>query len=188
MSSIIKLLQNDTLRPSWNEFFMANALLFAKRSPCTRLHVGCVLVKDNHVISSGYNGFLAGAPHKSHIRNEHEQNTVHAEANCIADCAKRGISTINAVAYITHFPCLNCLKLLLTAGITKIIYLNNYNNDELVYEMVNNRNIPLYQMEELGDVVINIPKSEKTSVQITREQLELPRTPIEHKDGYPFGF
>ena len=88
-------------RITWEELFMCNALLFSKRSPCNRLHVGCVLVKDNHVISSGYNGFLPGRAHGSYIRDGHEQNTVHAEANCIADCAKRGISVNECVAYIT---------------------------------------------------------------------------------------
>ena len=116
---------------------MSIAQLTSMRSPCNRLHVGCVLVKDKRVISCGYNGFLPGHPHVSRVRDNHEQSTVHAEQNCIADCAKRGITTNNATAYITHYPCINCLKILLASGITKIIYHKDYHNDPLCKEIVN---------------------------------------------------
>ena len=76
-------------RPSWTEYFKQLALITASRSPCERLKVGCVLVKDNRIISQGYNGFLPGAPHESKIIDNHEQATVHAEQNAITDCAKR---------------------------------------------------------------------------------------------------
>ena len=76
-------------RPSWTEYFKQLTLITASRSPCERLKVGCVLVKDNRIISQGYNGFLPGAPHESKIIDNHEQATVHAEQNAITDCAKR---------------------------------------------------------------------------------------------------
>ena len=72
--------------------------------------VGCILVKDNRIISQGYNGFLPGAAHNSIIRNNHEQATVHAEQNAIADCAKRTVSCLDCIAYITHYPCIKNLK------------------------------------------------------------------------------
>ena len=77
-------------RISFDEMFKKILLATAERSPCHRLQVGCVLVKDNRIISQGYNGFLPGAAHKSIIRNNHEQATVHAEqnANCRL-CKKR---------------------------------------------------------------------------------------------------
>ena len=115
--------ENIKERLEWKNYFMSIAHLTALRSPCERLHVGCVLVKDNRVISCGYNGFLAGHPHISRVRDNHEQGTVHAEQNCITDCAKRGITTKDSVAYITHYPCINCCKLLLASGIHCIIYI-----------------------------------------------------------------
>jgi dCMP deaminase len=122
-------------RMDWDDYFMSMALLISSRSSCDRLHVGCVLVKDTHVISVGYNGFLAGSPHESKVVGGHEQATVHAEQNAIADCAKRGISTIGATAYITHYPCINCFKILISAGIAEIKYHKEYKNDPLVREL-----------------------------------------------------
>jgi dCMP deaminase len=122
-------------RMNWDDYFMSMALLISSRSSCDRLHVGCVLVKDTHVISVGYNGFLAGLPHESKVVGGHEQATVHAEQNAIADCAKRGISTIGATAYITHYPCINCFKILISAGIAEIKYHKEYKNDPLVREL-----------------------------------------------------
>jgi dCMP deaminase len=119
-------------RPSWNEYFKQIVVVTASRSPCHRLQVGCLLVKDNRIISQGYNGFLPGCPHESKIQDEHEQATVHAEQNAITDCAKRGVSCNHADAYITHYPCVNCMKILCASGIRNIYYINDYNNDPLV--------------------------------------------------------
>ena len=104
----------------------------AKRSSCDRLHVGCILVKENRILSAGYNGYLPGCPHDSIIRDNHEMATVHAEQNAISYCAKKGISCEEADAYITHYPCLNCTKILLASGIKNIFYINDYKNDEIV--------------------------------------------------------
>ena len=119
-------------RPSWDEYFKEIVQVTAKRSPCERLQVGCLLVKDNRIISQGYNGFLPGCEHQSIIRDGHEQATVHAEQNAISDCARRGVSCEGCTAYITHYPCIICCRILLAAGITKIKYINNYHNDDLV--------------------------------------------------------
>lgn len=119
-------------RSSWNQYFKEIVQVTATRSPCERLHVGCLLVKDNRIISQGYNGFLPGCSHKSIIRDNHEQATIHAEQNALCDCAKRGVSSENCVAYITHYPCLVCTRLLLAAGISKIYYIHDYCNDSLV--------------------------------------------------------
>ena len=120
------------MRPNWDEYFKKIAIVTSERSACERLHVGCVLVKDNRIISQGYNGFLPGCPHKSIIRDNHEQATVHAEQNAIADCAKRGVNCLNSVAYITHYPCIICARILFASGINEIKYINDYHNDELV--------------------------------------------------------
>jgi dCMP deaminase len=121
-----------TTRPTWDEYFKEIVQMTATRSPCERLHVGCLLVKDNRIISQGYNGFLPGLDHRSIMRDGHEQATVHAEQNCIADCAKRGVSCSATIAYITHYPCIICTRLLLAAGCHEIRYINDYRNDELV--------------------------------------------------------
>ena len=119
-------------RPSWQDYFKNIVIETKKRSPCERLQVGCLLVKDNRIISQGYNGFLPGTPHESIIRNNHEQATVHAEQNSIADCSKRGVSSQGCTAYVTHYPCVNCMKILCASGIKEIRYIEDYRNDEVV--------------------------------------------------------
>ena len=119
-------------RPTWDEYFKEIVQITATRSPCERLHVGCLLVRDNRIISQGYNGFLPGLNHRSIVRDGHEQATVHAEQNCIADCASRGVSCNGCTVYVTHYPCIICCRLLLAAGCREIKYINDYRNDELV--------------------------------------------------------
>ena len=119
-------------RPSWDEYFKEIVQVTSKRSPCKRLQVGCLLVKDNRIISQGYNGFLPGCIHKSLVRDGHEQATVHAEQNALCDCAKRGVSCKDSTAFVTHYPCIICTRLLLASGISSIKYIDDYKNDELV--------------------------------------------------------
>ncbi len=142
-SQIINLVTNwdKETRLSWDEYFIATAFLISSRSPDLRLKVGCVLVKDNHVISMGYNGFLPKIEHKSYMENGHEQATVHAEQNSIADCAKRGVKTDGAIAYITHYPCINCFKILASSGIKQIYYRDDYRNHALVGLLAEQSNI-----------------------------------------------
>lgn len=120
------------MRPSWDNYFKEIVQVTATRSPCERLHVGCLLVHENRIISQGYNGFLPGCPHESIVRDGHEQATLHAEQNALMDCAKRGVSCKGATAYITHYPCIICCRLLLAAGITHIKYIHSYRVDPLV--------------------------------------------------------
>lgn len=138
-------------RPSWDAYFMAMAVLISSRSACERLHVGCVLVSagthPNRVIAAGYNGFLPGAPHCSCVREGHEQATVHAEQNAIADAAKRGVSVMGATVYVTHFPCINCAKILASAGVGTIKYLHDYHNDPLVEALLSEAKICVEKLE-----------------------------------------
>ena len=122
-------------RLSWDDYFMETAELASVRSPCERLQVGCVIVKDNRLISMGYNGFLAGTEHRSIVRDGHEQATIHAEMNAVTDAAKRGVSIDGSVAYITHYPCINCYKALASSGVQKIYYRNDYRNDPVINEL-----------------------------------------------------
>lgn len=132
--------------PNWDEYFMSIALLIASRSTCNRLHVGCVLTSKNRVLTTGYNGFLPGAPHVSRVRDNHEQGTVHAEQNAIADAACRGISLADATAYVTHYPCIICFKLLASSGVRTIKYLKAYRDDPLVAELQKEFNIEIIQL------------------------------------------
>ena len=129
-------------RPTWEDYFKKIVIATKERSACERLQVGCLLVKDNRIISQGYNGFLPGLPHESIVRNNHEQATVHAEQNALCDCAKRGVSCDGATAYITHYPCIICTRLLLAAGIKKIKYIDDYKNDQLVKHFCEQANVP----------------------------------------------
>lgn len=134
-------------RPNWDTYFKKIALVTKERSPCERLQVGCVLVKENRIVSQGYNGFLPGCPHKSVVRDNHEQATVHAEQNAIADCAKRGVSCEGATAYITHYPCIICTRLLLASGIQEIKYIEEYKVDELVYRFAYQSGVNLIKLK-----------------------------------------
>ena len=136
-----------TQRLSWDNYFAEIVEVTAKRSSCDRLHVGCILVKNNRIVSQGYNGFLPGCPHTSIVRNNHEQATVHAEQNAICDCAKRGVSCEGATAYVTHYPCIICCRLLLASGIKEIKYLNDYKNDELVKVFSDQLNVRLIKIK-----------------------------------------
>ena len=120
-------------RPTWDEYFKEIVQVTAKRSPCERLHVGCLLVKDNRIVSQSYNGYLPGLEHNSIVRDGHEQATVHAEQNAVADCARRGVSCSGCTAYITHYPCIICCRLLLASGVSEIKYIHDYRNDNLVH-------------------------------------------------------
>lgn len=137
-------------RPSWDDYFMATAVLISTRSPCERLHVGCVIVsggdRKNRIIAAGYNGFLPGTPHISRLRDGHEQATVHAEQNAIADAARRGIPVEGGIAYVTHFPCINCAKILASAGIAEVRYRDDYQNDPLVTPLLADAHVKVVRL------------------------------------------
>jgi len=136
-------------RISWVEYFSELAKLVSKRSPCERLQVGCVLIKNDRIIATGYNGFLPDAPHHSIVIDNHEQATVHAEQNCISDCAKRGVITEGAIAYITHYPCINCYKILVAAGIMEINYIDDYKNNPIVEQINNNLKVKINKITNI---------------------------------------
>lgn len=133
-------------RPTWTDYFKKLVIATSERSPCKRLQVGCILVKENRIISLGYNGFLPNCKHESIIRDDHEQATIHAEQNAICDCAKRGVSTNGCIAYITHYPCIICTRLLLACGIEKIYYILDYKNDELVEYFCKLKNVNIIKI------------------------------------------
>ena len=144
------LLEDVADRPTWDEYFMATALLMGTRSSCGRLHVGCVLVSGgehrNRIVAAGYNGYLPGTPHVSRVRDGHELATVHAEQNAIADAARRGVSVAGSTAYVSHFPCVNCAKVLTAAGVHAIKYHLDYRNDPLVLELLGDAGVTVERL------------------------------------------
>jgi dCMP deaminase len=115
-----------TERPSWDEWLMGMAELVAGRSTCSRRRVGAVIAADNRVRSIGYNGAASGLPHCVHEADTPCAVAVHAEANAVAYAARAGLPTDGATLYSTDAPCLDCAKLVLNAGIARVVYSRDY--------------------------------------------------------------
>ena len=102
---------------------MDHARLVARRSTCSRLHVGAVASRDGRLLVSGYNGAPAGIPHCDHEASPGScKRSVHAEANVIAYAARWGISLEGAELTTTHSPCLSCCQLLVNSGIRRVVF------------------------------------------------------------------
>jgi len=128
-------------RPDWDEYFMEITRLVARRSTCLRRHVGALLVKDRMILATGYNGAPKGLAHCLDIGCLREQLKIpsgerhelcrglHAEQNAIIQAAYHGVSIQGATLYCTNHPCVICTKMLINAGILKIIYEAGYPDD-----------------------------------------------------------
>lgn len=118
---------------------MQLAQVAATRATCDRRHVGCVLVKDRRVISTGYNASIAGEPHCDDVGHLISGGAciraLHAEENAIASAAKHGISVERSTAYVTHLPCWNCFRLLANAGIQTIMF-NEFKLNDMTPELL----------------------------------------------------
>ena len=129
-------------RPSWDEYFMQIAILVSSRSTCLRRKVGAIIVKDKRILTTGYNGVPRGLAHCEEVgclrekmgipsgKNQELCRGLHAEQNAIIQAALHGISIQNSYLYCTEQPCITCAKMIINAGIIKILYLNTY-PDEL---------------------------------------------------------
>lgn len=127
-------------RPSWDAYFAGITRAVATRSTCSRRSVGAVLVKDKLILATGYNGAPAGLRHCNHadgadLISGHCARSTHAEQNAIVQAAKHGISIEGATLYCSNNPCLTCAKLLINAGITRIVYEDAY-PDEPAFELL----------------------------------------------------
>ncbi|OIK13123.1 ComE operon protein 2 [Bacillus sp. MUM 13] len=126
-------------RISWDQYFMAQSHLLALRSTCTRLTVGATIVRDKRIIAGGYNGSIAGGTHcideGCYVIDHHCVRTIHAEMNAILQCAKFGVPTGEAEIYVTHFPCLQCCKSIIQAGIKAVYYAKDYKNHPYAIEL-----------------------------------------------------
>lgn len=137
-------------RIPWEQYFMAQSVLLSMRSTCPRLSVGATIVRDHRVIAGGYNGSITGDAHCEdegcYMRDGHCLRVVHAEMNALLQCAKFGISTDGASLYVTHFPCLQCMKSILQAGIRHIYYLHDYHNDDYAMKLVEQTGTTLHKV------------------------------------------
>lgn len=143
-------------RLNWDEYFMEMADLAGKRATCLRRKVGAVIVKDNQVLATGYNGSPKGITHCADSENgcireklnipsgqRHELcMAVHAEQNAIIQCAVNGNSTKGATIYVNTSPCSLCLKMIINAGITKIVTRELY-PDELSKQLLKESGIEI---------------------------------------------
>lgn len=118
------------MRDDWDTYFMKIADLVSSRATCDRKHVGAVIVRDNRILATGYNGSIPGMPHcddVGHMMDDgHCVRTIHAEVNAIAQAAKMGLSVDGAAMYCNTLPCWNCFKTIVSSGIAKIVWQSDY--------------------------------------------------------------
>ena len=116
-------------RISRSDYFGEVARITSQRSTCPKKSVGAVLVRDNRIIATGYNGVLPKESHKNGIDKDGITHTVHAEANIISFCAKNGIATNGTTLYLTLSPCEKCAELIIQSGISQVVYIEEYRDD-----------------------------------------------------------
>jgi dCMP deaminase len=138
------------MRPDWDSYFMKIAYAVSERSTCDRAFVGSLLVLEKRILTTGFNGSPAGQPHCDEIGHlfidGHCIRTIHAETNAIIQAALHGVSTKGSTCYVTHFPCINCTKALINAGITRLVYHNAYRVDENAVIFLKTANIEICQV------------------------------------------
>ncbi len=134
-------------RPSWDEYFMSIARLVAGRSTCLRRKVGAILVLDRRILATGYNGAPAGLPHCGETGCVRERlgvasgerhelcRGIHAEQNAIIQSANYGTGIDGSTIYTTHRPCSVCAKMIINAGIVRVVTFDSY-PDELAADML----------------------------------------------------
>jgi dCMP deaminase len=149
-------------RPDWDTYFMEIAGIVSKRSTCMRRKVGALIVKDRQILSTGYNGAPSGLAHcaeKGCIRAErgvapgerHELcRGLHAEQNAIIQAAYHGVSITGGLLYCTHHPCSLCVKMIINAGITQVLYLEGY-PDDLAVNLITESGIIVQQVQTETD-------------------------------------
>lgn len=147
-------------RPSWDEYFMDITSLVARRSTCMRRQVGALMVKEKNILATGYNGTPSGITHCDVTGCLREQLNIpsgerhelcrglHAEQNAIIQAARHGVNISDSVLYCTNSPCIICTKMLINAGIRKVVYLQGY-SDSLSLEMLDEAGIEALSFAEV---------------------------------------
>ncbi len=149
---------NELKRPSWDEYFMELTEVVAKRSTCLRRKVGAIIVKDKRVLATGYNGAPTGLKHCKEVGCIREEQNVpsgqrhelcrglHAEQNAIIQAALHGSSIKGASLYCTCQPCILCTKMIINAGIKRVVFKGEY-PDKLAIEMFKESGIILESID-----------------------------------------
>jgi len=149
------------MRPSWDDYFMEITEVVARRSTCLRRKVGAVIVKDKHILASGYNGAPSGLPHCAEVGCLREKLQIpsgerhelcrglHAEQNAIIQSAVHGVSIAGATIYSTTQPCVLCSKMLINSKIKRIVFQGSY-PDELSRALLEEAGIELCHWEKHG--------------------------------------
>jgi dCMP deaminase len=150
-------------RPSWDEYFMEIARAVAKRATCDRGRSGCVIVRDKHILVTGYVGSPRGMPHCDEVghliktvideeghQSQHCMRTTHAEQNAIVQAAKLGIAIDGGTLYCKMTPCAACAKMIINAGIRRVVCEKRYHAAKETEEMFRQVGIELdYFSEEI---------------------------------------
>lgn len=146
------------MRPTWDEYFMQIVDVVKTRSTCLRRQVGAILVVDKHIISTGYNGVSSGLKHCEetgcmrealcipHGERHELCRGVHAEQNAIIQAALNGVSTKSSTLYVSVSPCVLCAKMLINAGIKRIVFEGEY-PDKIALKLLEEANIDLVKIE-----------------------------------------
>ena len=137
-------------RPSWDDYFMQITFQVAKRSTCPRAAVGSVIVRDKRILTTGYNGSPTGLPHCTEVGclmvNDHCVRTLHAEQNAIIQGALHGVDVSGSTIYVTHQPCQICAKMIVNAGIERVVYAGHY-PDEIACMFLEEAGVELSKYE-----------------------------------------
>lgn len=153
---------NQHKRPQWDDYFMEIAYVVAKRSTCVRRHIGAVIVKDRRILTTGYNGAPSGLAHcldSACLRDKmgiasgtrHEMcRALHSEMNAIIQAAQCGVSTRGSTLYCTHQPCSVCARMIINAGITRLVYVGDY-PDDFAIAMLKEAGIEMYRLPVISE-------------------------------------
>jgi dCMP deaminase len=154
----------STERPSWDDYFMEIAQVVATRSTCLSRHVGCVLVRDRRILTTGYNGPPKGMTHCEELggclraqlgipRGQRQEvcRALHAEQNAVLQAAVHGVPLQGEVTcYNTTLPCVTCTKMLINANVRRIVYRDPY-PDELAHQMLAEAGVELVHWHADGE-------------------------------------
>lgn len=176
-----KAAKKSLKRPSWDTYFMNIAEEVATRATCVRRNVGALIVKDKHILATGYNGVPRGLQHCAEtgcLRKQlgvasgthHELcRGLHAEQNAIIQAAKNGANVEGGTLYCTNLPCVICGKMIINAGIKRIVF-KGYYPDELSVQMLAESKIEIglyeehYEVEPIQD--LDLPDAERERYKI----------------------
>ena len=154
-------------RPDWDQYFLEIADVVAKRSTCLRRQIGALIVKDRRILTSGYNGAPSGLEHcletgclRDQLRipsgTRHEIcRALHSEMNAIIQAAQYGVSTKGATLYCTNQPCSVCARMLINAGITRIVYTGDY-PDEFAMSLLQEAAIEMVRLPKPSEAASDV--------------------------------